>query len=80
MGLQRTWFAGGGPKTEQTYVAGVLEGAVKTWHPNGLAASQGTMKNGLREGEWSQWGEDGGLLEAWSGLYEAGQRVSRGDG
>ena len=50
-------------------------GKKTTWHPNGVKASEGSMKDGKRDGEWTLWDEDGERLEAWSGRYENGAKV-----
>lgn len=74
-GAHREFYDGGGPKSEQVYVDGLPEGLKTTWHPSGVKASEGEMKAGQRHGEWTLWGEDGAVLEAWSGRYENDEKV-----
>ncbi len=74
--VQKSYFAGGGPKTSQTYsTPGIQSGPMMAWHPNGKKASEGEMLDGKRQGKWSLWDESGKYLKAWSGTYEAGERV-----
>ncbi len=76
IGTHRSYYDGGGPKSEQVYVDGVLEGPKTTWHPNGVKASEGRMKADARHGEWTLWDAEGDVLEAWSGRYENGEKVT----
>jgi antitoxin component YwqK of YwqJK toxin-antitoxin module len=46
------------------------------YHPNGSKSMEGTIKNGLREGEWISWYEDGKI---WSkGNFKNGNRDGMG--
>lgn len=40
------------------------------WHPNGLRAAQGPMRDGVKHGRWSFWRADGTLAE--EGDFEGG--------
>jgi len=68
----------GYPRTRATYVSAsnedgrVLNGAYRAWHENGRMAERGTYAQGVREGAWKFWLEDGSLDEGRSGTYVAG--------
>jgi hypothetical protein len=46
-------------------------------HPNGQMEARGEYVMGSREGEWTDWRNDGTLMEAASGLYRNDQRVRK---
>ena len=50
-------------------------GLQQAWWPNGRRMQIGNAKNGLREGAWGAWDEQGALVPDVAGLYAAGQRV-----
>ena len=72
-------FEPGTPKLEYTFSGtDTLNRQETEYHPNGQIFKQGPVKNGLREGEWKAWYQDGTL---WSiqnfkaGLKEGENRV-----
>lgn len=56
-------------------VNGRRTGPSVTWHMNGQKHSEGSYKDGKREGPWRFWGLDGKLDEALSGTYADGVRT-----
>lgn len=58
----REWDINGNIKLEAKWEGGKLldaNGIVTYWHSNGQKHREGAVENGLREGEWTEWFEDG---------------------
>ena len=70
-GICRLFFADKSVKEERTYVAGTIEGNVKTWHANGQLASDKEFKNNRQDGITSTWDEEGKLT--YQASYRAGK-------
>ncbi len=74
VGVWRTWFADGRPRSEVDF--GSPDASTTTrerfWHANGQLAAEGPAAGGVREGPWSYWSENGLPLRA--GAYRAGRR------
>lgn len=74
VGVWRTWFADGRPRSEVDFGTPGSSALTRErfWHPNGALAAEGPAVAGVREGAWSYWSEAGLLLRA--GAYRAGRR------
>jgi len=60
------WCARKGSEGEKRH------GWTMTWHPNGVRATQGNYRDGLRTGTWIRW-DDGGMKRA-EALFEGGEQ------
>lgn len=70
-----TYWRSGGPKSSITLQDGVRWGPAVAWHADGTEASRGEYVDGLREGEWTFWLEDGTRDRERCGTYRAGKLV-----
>jgi hypothetical protein len=71
IGTWKSWWPNGHPRMEATY--GTTEATpMRWWHENGQLSSEGSARNGLKEGEWTFWSATG--VVAAKGRYVAGQR------
>ena len=68
-----TYWRTGGPKSSITLQDGVRWGPATEWFSGGQQASQGEYVDGVREGEWSFWLEDGTRDLERSGSYRDGK-------
>jgi antitoxin component YwqK of YwqJK toxin-antitoxin module len=75
-GLQVEYHPDGSVQSEARFSAGRLEGLQRRWYPDGTLQMEGPMRAGKREGRWTYYHTDGTVNEAWSGQYEADERVS----
>lgn len=58
--------------SEETYVAGKVEGKSRTFYPDGVVAEMVYYKNGIRDGLWEQYFTDGKLKLR--GAFKAGEK------
>ncbi len=83
-GVWKSYLGDGTLVAEVSYVAGVREGAAKTFHDNGERACAGVYRDDLRDGAWTCWHDNGALAsnQAWrrgvvSGTWETFDREAR---
>jgi len=74
---QMTYWRTGGPRSSITLQEGVRSGPAAEWHSDGTLESEGLYADGLREGEWVFWLDDGSPDLERTGTYSAGQLVSQ---
>jgi uncharacterized protein len=74
-GESREFHPDGSPAARIAYSEGVPHGPQSRWYENGVLQMEGTMERGKRSGPWIYNKLDGTRNEAWSGTYEADQRV-----
>ncbi len=60
---------------DTNYVDSVENGARLEFYASGRPYSRGEMKDGGRKGPWIYWGEDGSVLDTWSGFYAGGKKT-----
>lgn len=63
------WFSDDQPKERGVARGGRRHGEVERYHPDGTRAFLGTLDNGIPDGRWQYYHEDGGqlhLVETWS--------------
>lgn len=62
-GLYQSWYEGGSPYANMTYIDGKLEGHVQSWYENRQLREEGFFHEGKLEGLFQIWCEDGELCE-----------------
>ncbi len=60
------YYDDGSVWVEESYAAGLRDGAFVEWHRNGKKAREGRFVHGLKDGRWTVWRESG-LVEEESG-------------
>jgi len=60
--VQQSRFRSGQLREKSPVTRGRRHGVARTWHPNGILATEQRFKNGLLHGRCRQWGESGKLL------------------
>jgi antitoxin component YwqK of YwqJK toxin-antitoxin module len=75
-GVQVEFHPGGtARKSAIHYAGGRPNGSAQAWRPDGTRESEGELRDGLREGRWTYWNNDGSVHAKLSGTYRAGERV-----
>lgn len=57
--IWRIYNTAGELLTRETYRLGILDGPFETLYPSGMPMERGVMKNGKKDGGWTQWSEKG---------------------
>jgi hypothetical protein len=78
-GPHRAYFPDGRTGLEFEMVHGRIEGELRNWHDNGQLRERSTWLAGERNGPCTYWTREGEVLEAPSGIYEAGKKVAPHD-
>ena len=61
-GVWKQFYNNGLPKLLANYSNGVLVGAFASWYPNGHKELEGYYDNGLAQGDWKRYDENGDFL------------------
>lgn len=71
VGEWRRWYPDGSPRSSYEFVPGTAT-LMRFFHPGGVPSAEGMATQGLREGAWTFWSEDGTVEQ--TGPYVAGTK------
>jgi len=58
-GVWRSYYQGGGPRSEVDFGDGVSRAPMRFWHENGQLSGQGLGIDGVKQGPWTFWHPNG---------------------